>query len=327
MKKNIRKVPLDIHEKIKRFKSNLVVVGCAKKFRREYITAGHLKHLGINVSPSGLIISSPILPQAEQGKYSDRNINGEIIVRKDLPKETHYNSVESPNWGDSYNGTHTVDLPYQAYPREFNPPRELVISIKCLNPAPDLPEYQVAFRVEETLDIKAVGFEKRLLENLNLLQENIGACGVEQSSDSMDDYFKSLHVSWELLPIGNKDTVLVRLFQGRSPSKQQQDTASDRYDFFEKLKAKQIIVGNSGFRRYFGALLEDDLAVFENIEYGNALYVLFNDWKSLSQRSRIELLSGRFGSDFERVIHTVGWKGELTQIIKARRNKKENEGQ
>jgi hypothetical protein len=315
MKKNLRKIPSDILAKTKHLAGNLIVVGCAKKFLATDVQAGCLSHLGINIASTGLVVPPQILPPASQGKYSDRNINGEVIIRKDLPKETHYRSFEAPNWGDSYNGYHTVDVPYEAYPRDFNPPRESEIKIECLNSSLKLSEYLIAFKVEEVLDKTANDFEKQLLENLNLLQENVGACGVEQAGVSLNNYFSSLHVSWEILPPGNKANVLQRLFQGRTATIAQQDVAADRYDFFQKLKAKQLIIGTSGFRRYFGALIEDDLVVFENIEYGNAVYILFNDWKTLSQKSRVELLSGNFGADFERVIHTEGWKEKVEKII------------
>ena len=62
------------------------------------------------------------------------------------------------------------------------------------------------------------------------------------------------------------------------------NVAGDRYDFFVGLDPKKLIIGSSGFRRYFGALLEDYLVVFENIEYGNAVYILFEKWEVLSRR-------------------------------------------
>lgn len=319
MKKNIRKIPRHVAAKLNTIRGDLVVAGCAVKFHRDRIVNGELAHLGIRLEPAGLVVPGAIIPPGTQGKYSDRNVNGEEIVRRDLPKETHYRSVETPNWGDSYYGYHTVDLPYEAYPREFNPPRESQIILECQNPAPTVSEYLIAFKVEEILDKRAKDFDKRLLEALNLLQENIGACGVEASTVPMANYFNSLHVSWDILPPGSKVAVLQRLFRGKTPSQTLQDVASDRYDFFESLGARQLIVGTSGFRRYFGALLEDDLVVFENIEYGNAVYVLFTNWRELSQKSRIDLISGKYGTDFNRVVHSKGWKGQVKDIVATRR--------
>ena len=322
MKKNIQKIPKDIYEKLKKIDSKEIVAGCAVKFKTEDIASGKLSHLGIKLTAEGLEFPEVIVPSAKSGKYSDRNVNGLEIVRKDLPKETHYNTVESPNWGDSYNGTHTVYLPYKKYPRNFQPPRELEITIACRNTNPGLPVYIIAFQVREVLDKTAKGFESKLLENLNILQENVGACGVEKADTPIADYEKSLHVSWEILPPGTLDETMQRLFRGKTPTTQEKDVAKKRYEFFSSLNPESLIFGTSGLRRYFGALIKADLVVFENIEYGNAIYILFDNWEDLSKRSRTDLISGKFGTSFERVVHTGKWQDEVKKIIKEKINGK-----
>lgn len=62
-------------------------------------------------------------------------------------------------------------------------------------------------------------------------------------------------------------------------------------------------------------MLEDDLVVFENIEYGNAIYILYDDWDEISKLSRIDLLSGRAGSNFDRIIHSGNWKEEVRKKL------------
>jgi hypothetical protein len=322
MKKNIRNIPDNILEKLKTINSNEIVAGCAVKFKREFLLSGKLEHLGIELKPEGLKIPSVVVPDPKKGKYSEKNIHGEEIVRKDLPKEIHYNSIELPNWGDPYNGTHTVHLPYKKFPREFNPPRELEISMVCKDPRPDLPVYVIAFQVNEVLDKEEKNFNRKLFEDLNLLQENIGACGVEQADIKIADYGKTLHLSWEILPPGTLDETIERIFKGKTPSTEQKNVTAERYSFFQTLKPKSLVFGSSGFRRYFGALLEDNLVVFENIEYGNAIYILFDNWEELSKRSRLELVSGKYGKDFERVVHNNGWKDVVKNIVNAKRKAK-----
>jgi hypothetical protein len=322
MKKNLRKIPDEIITKLKAIQADEVVVACAVKFKGAALTAGRLKHLGVVVTEQGLRVPQSVLPPPSQGKFSKQNIDGEEIVRRDLPKETHYNPVESPDWGDWSNGTHTVYLPYEKYPREFRPPREIEIVMSCADSRPNLPAYVLAFRVEEVLNKKRKDFDERLFEDLNLLQENVGACGVEPAGTSLDTYAKSLHVSWEILPPGTRDEAIDHLFRGRSPSQEERKVAAERYDFFMSLKPKRLVYGSSGFRRYFGALLEDDLVVFENIEYGNAVYVLFENWEDLSKKSRVDLLSGKYGKDFARVIHGRRWKEQVRSIVADRRGKK-----
>lgn len=321
-KKNIHKIPKDIYAKLKAIDGKFIVAGCAVKFKAEDITSGRLQHLGISLTTQGLQVPSSVIPPEDQGKYSNQNINGLEIVRKDLPKETHYNSIESPNWGDSYNGTHTVNLPYKKFPRDFQPPRELEILMTCSNTGPNLSTYIIAFKVQETLDKTSKDFEDRLLENLNLLQENVGSCGIESSDVPFAEYSKSLNVSWEILPPGTLDDTISRIFRGKNPTPQEKNVATERYNFFSSLKPKSLVFGQSGFRRYFGALIEDDLVVFENVEYGNAVYVLFDKWEELSKLSRLDLMSGRFGDSFERVVHISGWKDKIKTIVAEKRKKR-----
>jgi len=282
-----------------------------------------LAHLQIQLDADGLHVPKRALPPASQGKYSERNVSGYEVVRRDLPKETHYNVVEAPDWGDWGNGTHDVLLPYEKYPRDFYAPRELELCLYCADTSAARSTFVIAARVDEALNQDDPDFEAGLMENLNLLQENLGGCGVEGADSSVEDYARTLHLSWEILPPGSFDEAIERLFRGRMPTQQERKAAEGRYEFFESLNPANLIVGSSWFRRYFGALLDDDLVVFENIEYGNAVYVMYDNWEELSQRSRLELLTGRLGDEFDRVIHRAGWQEEVRRLVEAKR---ENNG-
>jgi hypothetical protein len=96
-------------------------------------------------------------------------------------------------------------------------------------------------------------------------------------------------------------------------------TILSRLRTFEKLKPTHFISGTSGFARYFGAKYGDDFVVFENIRYGNAIYVMFEDWQTLSRKSRIDLLKGdREG--FERIEHRENWEDKLEAMLEHYRN-------
>jgi hypothetical protein len=315
MKKNIRKIPKEVIAKLKKIGSDSIVAACAVRVLAADLSSGKLVNLGIELKEAGLVIPVSIIPPTSSGKYSSINIDGQVVVRNDLPLETHYHTIEAPNWGDSYNGTHEIDLPYKAYPREFHPPRETDIIMHASSKAANLKEYVISFRVNEVLDRKKPDFYDRLLKNLNLLQENLGTCDIEASETSLADYAKSLHLSWEILPPGTKEETIERLFGGRRVSEKDTEIASDRYTFFMTLNPKMFVYGSSGFRRYFGALINENLVLFENIEYGNAIYIMFGNWKELSRRSRIELLSGKFEDAFVRIAHSKDWKTSAKQVI------------
>lgn len=50
--------------------------------------------------------------------------------------------------------------------------------------------------------------------------------------------------------------------------------------------------------------------MFENIEYGNAIYILFDNWMEISKMSRIEILQ-RKEKDFIRLPHRKNWEQVL----------------
>lgn len=315
MRHNLLKIPRTVRSELTRIKSNAIVVGCAAKYKSEDLSAGCLKHLGVSLTEQGLQLSGPTLPPTTRGRYSKQNVAGKDVIRKDLPRVLDSTVFTSPNFGDWGKGSHVNCRHFKRFARDFRPPRELEIETQCADARPNLPAYAISFRVAEILDRTDEQFEQYLLEDLNLLQENIGNCGVVSSQTPLPDYIKTLYVSWDILPPGSKADAIGRLFKGRSPKQSEVNTAEERYDFFASLDPKNLICGNSGFRRYFGALLEDDLVVFENIQYGNAVYILFGNWEELSKKSRIDLLSGKFGNSFKRITHGPEWKLQVRACL------------
>lgn len=324
LKKNIRNIPKLVSSQLDHLKDQFLVAACLRVYSADKLQEGILEHLGIKLDNTELSIPiESVIPSDSIGKYSNRNTNGYEIIRRDLPKETLYNSIESPNWGDaSTYGTHTVNLPYERFPRDFCGPEFLRIKVSANNTRPNQKQYAIMFEVDQVLDRESPDFEAKLLKCLNILQENVGACGVKKSGLSIQDYLKTIVVGWEVLPPGTREEVIERIFMSRkAPSEQDQKTAGERYDFFMRLKPQKLIYGTSGLQRYFGALLENDLVVFENVEYGNAIYIMFNDWQELSKLARTELLSGRYGKNFQRIPHVSGWKNQVKIFVEAHRNK------
>jgi hypothetical protein len=316
MKKNIRKIPAPIKTQLQHL-GRYVIAACARTYDTTELVSGKLKHLGVLVSGEKVTIPDSVLPPATSGKYSDRNVNGYEVVRKDLGKQTHYHTVETPNWGDPYYGTHHVDLPYEKYPRDFHGPQH--IRIKMSSPSAKAKpggRNLIIFEVDKVLDKKAKNFDESLVECLNLLQENVAASGVRKAGATTAEYLQTIRVAWEILPPGTIGEVISRVFKGRTPTAEDTEAVTERYKFLMGLKPEKLIYGTSGFQRYFGALIQNDLVIFENVEYGNAIYVMFENWKTLSQRTRTELLSGRYGDNFDRVLHVSGWKKKVKAIIK-----------
>ena len=137
-----------------------------------------------------------------------------------------------------------------------------------------------------------------------------------------DRICKHISVYWEILPPGERTETLARILSKfRAPSEAVKKKLLERYAFLEKLKPVAYISGTSGFQRYFGAKFGDNLVVFENIEYGNAVYIMFEKWEELSKLSRIELLRSRRSAGFQRVVHPAGWQDIVASVVNDNRPK------
>ena len=104
-------------------------------------------------------------------------------------------------------------------------------------------------------------------------------------------------------------------------SPQQQAVMKERIMVMQRLNPEAYITGTDGFLRYFGAKFGDDFVAFENARYGNALYIMYDGWEALSQKSRIELLAGDRDS-YDRIEHRPGWIEQLRGRVRGYRAQK-----
>ncbi len=324
-KKNFRALPEEILAKIDELKDDDFTVSSVKRIPEADIAAGRYAHLGLVMKDGVPVFLSEQIPNARNGKFSRINAEGVELVLKDKPKVSKIISIESPNWGDSYNGTHTVDFVRDVYQREWFAPKELTLQIEVLGEEMKAEKtYIVRFGINEVLSRKSSRFRKSphlkndLFFDLNLLQENVGAASIFPSGATRSDYLKTVFVTWEILPPGEREETIAKILGGfKSPSAEIRKKIEARYALLMKLKPDAFISGTSGFSRYFGAKFSDSLVVFENLEYGNAIYAMFEDWETLSKLSRVELLKGS-RTGFERIVHAEGWEKRLIELVQTK---------
>jgi hypothetical protein len=319
-KKNIRKVPETILERIRTFGQDDVVVACTKLLRSDDIAK--YAHLGLTIGTDGVLHTPPpAVPNPKAGKYSLANVEGYEKVRKDLPMVTKTFDIESPNWGDPYYGTHTVSWTRDVYQRDFYPPKEVEMSITLVEARES--GFIVKFGIEQVINRRTKNFEQELFYNLNLLQENVGAVDVFESTASLAEYAATVRVDWQILPPGTVDEVVRKMVSGRARTvtSEQEAQIRSRVQVLARLKPEAYIAGTDGFLRYFGAKFGDDFVVFENVRYGNAIYVMYEAWETISKRSRMELLSGPRDS-FDRILHRDKWQAALQAKVEQYRERK-----
>ena len=310
-KRNLLKIPKTIIERIRAYDQDDVVIACVKFLRPEDIS--QYFHLGIAVENKNLIIPKPTVPNPSAGRYSKANVEGYEKVRKDLPMIQKVFESEVPNWGDWSNGSHTISWTRDVYQRDFYPPKEVELSITLLEEKNG--RYIIRFAIDQVINRRTSNFEQELLYNLNILQENIGAANVFPSAASLAEYTATVQVDWQILPPGTIDEVVQKILRGKGRiTSEQESVMKERISVMSKIKPEAYIAGTDSFLRYFGAKFGDNFVVFENIRYGNALYVMYDSWQELSRKSRIELLNSS-RNKFDRIEHRDGWEVRLKGMV------------
>ena len=317
-KKNIRLVPQPIQMKLKSLpKKNLAVLGL-KKVTAADIENGTFDHLGIKVRGGEIVFPAAVTPPPDTGLYSNRNINGWEVKRTDLPKiNKTIHLGERPNYGDWSKGSFSLWQTRAVYQVDEFAPRDFQIRISAVKAQND--SATLKFEVSCTLDQADADFDEDLLFCLNLLQENTGLCDVDRAEKTLEEYAASLIVDWEIFPPGSVDAFYAKV-SGKIGKVSPETTAviNERVQEFRKLSPQLYIFGTGGFNKYIGAKLSDNVVVFENIRYGNALYVLYENWETVSKRSRIDLMHGT-SAEYERIPHAEGWAEHFRAAVRRAR--------
>ena len=89
----------------------------------------------------------------------------------------------------------------------------------------------------------------------------------------------------------------------------------DHIEFLKALEPQSLVRGVDSFNGYIGALFPDGISVFDNAQYGNAVYVLKGDWEDLTKKSRGDLRRLPPGSVIH-VPHHGDWKSTICLAMK-----------
>ncbi|WP_157950384.1 hypothetical protein [Pannonibacter carbonis] len=309
-KKSFRSLPPRISAEMEKISSPNLKVLAGKEVSQQEVENGVYSHLGLNIDTLEVGKSWEIVPASDCGMRSKRNLDGWVNVRRDLPKFTKYFYHDIAIYGDATrNGMMTVAIPREVYERDEYPPYLFHVEISVKEHLKN-GLYGIVFSVDEVFLRGSSSFDEDLFFAVNLLQETTGVSGVV-AAENPDFVFSSV-LNWEFFPPGNLEAVKTSLCSGNRPISE--DTVSERLDLFEQFNPLQYLRGLGGNDYYVGAKYSDDLVVFENLKYGNALYVLYDDWEELSKRPRSELLKLRT-SKFDRLVHVQGWETRFAVLM------------
>lgn len=318
MKKNYRKIPSRIEVKLSKL-DDTIIVAAVINISQSQLDRGEYEHVGLAFSNNQLQTATATLPQSTRGRYSTFNVVGQAIVRRDLPKYEKIITFQVPCFGD-YSNMCNVTQHRMVYVRENHPPHNFVINTEVLLNKSE-GGCVAKFAIDTSLDKRSPNFHRDLLFSINLLHESINDADVFSEAATTKDFLGSIHVNWEILPAGTREINIEYLLSTfGNPNSELIDRVHERYAFFETLKPKHFIRGTGGMDGYIGAEISDDLVIFENMKNGNAIYMLFADWRQRSQLTKTELLDrGIQGVDYIRIVHSEGWEARVYAEVNSRR--------
>ncbi|MGK9168821.1 hypothetical protein KXR53_21075 [Inquilinus limosus] len=317
-KRNIRRVPTPLSAKLQQIPRGAGIVAvCTKRITADELNDGAYRHLKMKLVDGEPTFPPTVLPREDAGPYSYKNRNGWEVKRHDLPMilKTIYLG-ERPVYGDWTNGSFPLWQERQVYQVDEYASTDYSIAIDLLTTKDG--NFIFKFNLDCVLDIRDSDFEEDLLFCLNILQENTGVCDIDRSDKTRQEYVETTLVDWEIFPPGSIDRFLAKAKAELGKANGQTNQVIDeRVAEFRRLSPERYILGKGGFNRYIGAVLPHDVVVFENVRYGNALYVLHENWEEVSQRSRTNLLKGT-SADYDRIPHVEGWQEQFREAVRRR---------
>lgn len=252
-----------------------------------------------------------VLPRVV-GSVTRYNAEGKEIVHRDQPKETVYRTVEWTrtefHGQEEHEVTDFVERPYQRYPRTPVPPPG--VELTCVH-MPDGERIIVAPALPYSEGSGA------LLHTVNLFLELFREAHV-LSDDLRPVTLPPLkRLGWQILPSGER--LWPQLREELAPLVQQ---AKEGQRHFLEYRLQTIAqygpaftaVGTAGFAGYivFG-FPQRELYILESAYYGNATYVLKEDWGTLSQLTKAQLVHGDLHE--LRLVHRSNWAEDIRSLF------------
>jgi hypothetical protein len=315
MKYNVhfRRIPDYIEQELRSIQSPHIIAAAIINASTAELTHGAYHHLGIRIKDGELVCPEILYPENLSGIYARRNRNGIVWVLKNLPKITKTYSFDSPNFGDPDKGYHTTTWSRKVYQRRLEPPRDWDVALTVINQ--DEKHVRIKVAINAILDRNHPDFRNDLFFAINLLQEQCRDCHVFDAAVTDEELARVTTVGWEIFPPGTMDRTLSEITKRlHNPTPERKCEIQKRTNVLDRLHPTEYILGRGMNSRYFGAKFGENIVVFENLDYGNAIYILFDNWQEISQMSRVDILK-RHERDFIRIFHKKGWEKVLKRQI------------
>ena len=311
------KVPDGIRAEIAALEGPDFVVGATLIASLDDVANGKYASLGVSVKDGEVQVPQPYVPEESTGKHSRWNRTGREILRPDLPKvrKTIFTRLMQP-YGNPYASPTVVDMTKNVTQRQLIYGAQLRLVVEAT-----VKDGKVValVRLDRTFDREDVS-DRDLVHALSIVRENTGTASVLPADTQASEWLERQYVEWEILPVGTapeRDDAVRRIVEaaGVEASSERGRILGERSKLAFSLAPENVIVGTSGFSRYYGFMYADDLVLMENLEYGNAAYLFYEDWRVVSQRSRLDLLANP-DEQYDRVVHSAGWEDRLRTLLR-----------
>lgn len=254
-----------------------------------------------------------ILP-AVRGRVSRFNSEGAWIVHRDQPKEERYIRTVSWKWreyrgrGDYEEMEDFKDIYRMCYPREWLAAPAVEVALVSIEGR--------RFIVSPVLT-NNVALHDGARHTINLFLELFGECDLVTIGLEAFVAPVQRHVNWVILPpgehpwdrVGDHIRQVVEGMAERSSA-----VIIDRATTISGYGPANVYQGVAGFSDYLAYdFPEKQIVILESLRRDNALYVLGEDWISVSQRTKAEIINQNMHQG--RIVHTNGWKERLAEIL------------
>jgi len=150
-------------------------------------------------------------------------------------------------------------------------------------------------------------------------EENINIDTLQNTeTNTQTDNFETSadYIPWTILPAGEQPFPhILSHYEFLKRSSFDVQIASERLKLIETLKPAKTYKGLDEFDGYFVFYFaETGIAVLECPLKGNAIYIIRNDWETLSKCTKAELLTSH-QSNVTRIVHSGDWFSRLRKII------------
>ncbi|PSL23712.1 hypothetical protein [Chitinophaga ginsengisoli] len=268
------------------------------------------KQKAINIGFSNSLNDGEAVLPRIVGSVSKFNAEGGFIKLMNEPKETCYKE-RLWTWKDWGGTEHTkiVYVPYQRYKRQIiDPPGEELVLVNNADVAVILSN-----------KLKYTQANSGLIKHIiNLFLELFGDCQILKENLTPAIKAPIHRLNWNVLPPGKypweKAKAIVNDYT-KGLSQNKTEIIKNRINVISRHEPDFIAIGEAGFHGYWVlGFTNKKLYILESLHFGNATYVLGNNWETISQMTKAEIISGSLSK--ARIIHREGWATDINNLFK-----------